>query len=621
MKYLTLLILLIAYSLTKGQICVNGENNYLLDGHVLFFQEEENISIKEVWNYYISDKFKNIRAPNNAINLGFVKNIYWIALPIENSLNTTQHLEAGIENGGIFKIDFYLISSDGGKLMSKYTTGDKFNFNSRPIDHRHFYFPINLVPFEKAILFYRIDMRGNNMFLPLKLIKAESNERMDTTIGLFYAFFSGWASFVSLFALIVFLFTRERIYLWYSLYIIVYCLFFLADGDFDFKWFYPNCPKLGTITPLVYGLGINMFMLLFMNDFLRLKKEQKKLFRISISWVIFLIGAIILVVIGYTFLENIPFRTLIYNYCLVGVLGSWCIKIISIAVRIRDGYKPTYIYASGLSGLFFSATIYVIHTMGFINYTIPTFIYIPIGFFTEIILMSLALVYNYNYYKKQQQELSLSFTRQELEFSQKLLEVQESEQKRIADDLHDELGGDLAALKMKIQSLDFANNVKKDTLKMIDRASENTRAIAHNLMPPDFLETDLLTLLKDYIEILNRSSSIHFNLFTSASLIQLEKRHELALYRIIMEITNNIIKHSNASEATIQFLNYETNLEIMVEDNGKGFDKSVSGGLGLKSINTRINILQGEIDIDSNILGTTIIIKIPQQKEMSYEKN
>jgi signal transduction histidine kinase len=78
-----------------------------------------------------------------------------------------------------------------------------------------------------------------------------------------------------------------------------------------------------------------------------------------------------------------------------------------------------------------------------------------------------------------------------------------------------------------------------------------------------------------------------------------------------MELSNNILKHANATEATLQLIYYDTYLELMAEDNGTWIPENKKEGIGLMNINSRVNYLKGKINIDSGKSGTTIVIQIP----------
>jgi len=203
---------------------------------------------------------------------------------------------------------------------------------------------------------------------------------------------------------------------------------------------------------------------------------------------------------------------------------------------------------------------------------------------------------------------------QKQEAARQVLIAQEAEQKRIAEDLHDELGGNLAAIKMAIQRFSLPVSQSAEMNFLIDKASTNARNISHNLMPPEFTETSLKDLMENTFRRLNTECDTHFYFYYTGSNHHFDKQEELMIYRIIMELTNNIIKHAKATESTIQFIYHEKHLALVIEDNGKGFYNDSSKGIGLKNIQSRVNYLNGSLDIDSGNHGTTIMIRIPYKK-------
>jgi signal transduction histidine kinase len=212
--------------------------------------------------------------------------------------------------------------------------------------------------------------------------------------------------------------------------------------------------------------------------------------------------------------------------------------------------------------------------------------------------------------------LSTQLKNQQLKFSEQILVTQENERKRIAGDLHDELGGNLAAMKMAMQSFDLPPQQNELLKGLIDKTSVTAREIAHNLMPPDFEKTALRDMLENFYKRLSSESHISYQFFASDPLYTFSKQDELMIYRILMELTTNINKHSMATEATVQLV-YDTHyLELMVEDNGKGFDDRKSDGIGLKNIRSRVDYLGGSMNIDTGQKGTTIIIRIPYKKDI-----
>lgn len=201
-----------------------------------------------------------------------------------------------------------------------------------------------------------------------------------------------------------------------------------------------------------------------------------------------------------------------------------------------------------------------------------------------------------------------------------MIEGQESERLRIAQDLHDGLGGLLTSVKAHFNTiakeLDAVSriNVYQKTNELIDEACGEVRRIAHDMMPQSLTEVGLegsLSELKTTLEGADIDSriDIHF------PLVKIPEEKTSMIYRILQEIVQNTIKHANAKHLLIQFFGDENNLHILTEDDGRGFDVNElinKKGLGLKSLESRIQYLHGTMDIDSKIgKGTTINMTIP----------
>ena len=203
-----------------------------------------------------------------------------------------------------------------------------------------------------------------------------------------------------------------------------------------------------------------------------------------------------------------------------------------------------------------------------------------------------------------------------------MLEGQEAERMRIAKDLHDGLGGLLSTVKARLTNINTevkkieSYNIYEKTTSMVDEACDEVRRISHNLLPGALRLDGLKTAIEQLGEDLSKSHPFHVNLEVIGFEIKLDETKEIFLYRIVQEAMNNIIKHANAKEVLIQLSETEHEYHIIIEDDGVGFDASTeSRGLGLKSMRSRIEHLQGELDISSKLnQGTTISIHIPKLK-------
>jgi signal transduction histidine kinase len=249
-----------------------------------------------------------------------------------------------------------------------------------------------------------------------------------------------------------------------------------------------------------------------------------------------------------------------------------------------------------------------------ISYTLPPSLF-EIGLVIETAILSFAMMYRYKSYAREKELLEAKLFEQGNQVANNILLAQEAERKRIAEDLHDEIGSSLAVLKIRMQNMDISKENLDELLSIVDKASSDTRNISHNLMPPEFEKTSLTDLLQGYYFKLNRETNTRFLFISKGQSNRFRKNTELMIYRIIIEITKNILKHSKASEATIQLIYEDGDLEIMAEDNGIGIGKTSTDGIGMKNIISRVNYINGEISIDSGKKGTTIIINVPYKNE------
>lgn len=204
----------------------------------------------------------------------------------------------------------------------------------------------------------------------------------------------------------------------------------------------------------------------------------------------------------------------------------------------------------------------------------------------------------------------------------------ESERKRIASDLHDDLGPLLSAVKLQVNSLDTELHgdqhiIAKASANM-DSILTKIREIANDLVPSVLIRNGLVKALNNFIENINETGKM---LITAEynSLAKFPAEYEIHIYRMIQEIIHNSVKHSGATICSLLFKLEENKLKIFFSDNGKGFDHSQlskrNPGFGLQNILSRTEIMEGELFIDTKPgHGVNYIIEIPLNKVHEAEK-
>lgn len=245
-----------------------------------------------------------------------------------------------------------------------------------------------------------------------------------------------------------------------------------------------------------------------------------------------------------------------------------------------------------------------------------------------IIALSILLaITGFLFYRKkqieQQAKLDSEIASQKEIRTKAIIEAEEKERRRIAQDLHDGVGQLLSAAKLNLSNLESKMGTQteeqktamQNALSLVDDSVKEVRAVSHNMMPNTLIKLGLASAVREFITKLGNAPTLKVDLEIVGLDTRLENQVETVLYRVIQEIVNNIIKHAKASQISMQLIRHETELNIMIEDNGVGFDtKQLDNfeGIGLKGIQTRIEFLNGSVHFDSSVgRGTTVIIDVP----------
>ncbi len=214
----------------------------------------------------------------------------------------------------------------------------------------------------------------------------------------------------------------------------------------------------------------------------------------------------------------------------------------------------------------------------------------------------------------------------EMEQEQKLLAAgamldgQEEERKRIAKDLHDGLGGLLSTIKLHFNAVQEqvrqleALKAYQRAGEMIDDACNEVRRISHNMIPGALARFGLIAALEDLAEDLRHGTKLDISIQTLHWEERLDETRESMLFRIVQELLYNAVKHAEASKISVQLVRNDQMVTLTVEDNGKGFDPEkslLSGGLGLKSVESRARYLGGSVQFDSIAgKGTSVTVRV-----------
>lgn len=213
----------------------------------------------------------------------------------------------------------------------------------------------------------------------------------------------------------------------------------------------------------------------------------------------------------------------------------------------------------------------------------------------------------------------------QLEKMRIMLTSQEEERKRIAVDLHDDLGGRLSSLKLYMQAAargipEERKEGFRNTTRLLDEAISELRNILFNLSPKTLDENGLEAAIKDLAANIHKITGFPIETNIDTGGIRIGRPVQYAIYRICQELINNTLKHSEATESYISLVKREDGLVFLYEDNGKGFSmEEVKAGYGLTNIKTHAQAIYSDLTIDSSAgKGTAVTLIVPKDT-ISYE--
>ena len=239
-----------------------------------------------------------------------------------------------------------------------------------------------------------------------------------------------------------------------------------------------------------------------------------------------------------------------------------------------------------------------------------------------MILLALSIFFFFVTYQKKmlkkQLELNETRAKQHEEILRNTITAQEKERKRIAQDLHDEVGAMLSVVKLNVGRIEkkseeeIAKKLAAETKTYLDDVITQVRRISRSLLPPSLEKLGLFFAIEELANWVNKADQLKIECWKSGEQFRFDTKKELAVFRIVQELLNNAIKHSGASVIQINArFSPNNNLLISVTDNGKGFElkEKMVTGLGLKNLESRSQIMGAKFKLKSIPgFGTTAII-------------
>lgn len=567
----------------------------------------------------------------------------WLIFSVTNTSNTYQSAILEINNPFIDDVSFYNIKDS--LVVDSNISGDEHPFNSRSILFRNPVYLLSILPGDTHTVYLKLNADGRKIHLPVMLKSIptfiEDTSAKDIQFGLYY----GALMVLSLISFYLAYTLRDRVFLYFSIYIFFLLISQMCTSGISFAYLWPDLPYWNNRSITVSMSMTLLTGLLFARSFITGNHIHRWIHIIMIIGILLCLFCAI-TALGDTFFLNISmwlvYRLIPVLYGALIALGGYVLVKKYKSARL---FVPGFIFAAiSIGGMSlqninqnadnaFTNSI-VIYAVLLKCFMLSIAMFDRLKIFKEeketaqaLVISQLEELNNYKEDVNSKLEATIAQKSKELiekqnEVKRALISGEEKERKRVAQELHDGMGSLLSTLRLNAEAIDLNDKnldehetiAYQNVLEMIDRACTELRAISHNMLPSGIEHFGLTATLQSLIKKINHNNITQFTLDTAGLETLHNQEIELHLYRITMELINNVVKHAKAKQSSIQLIANDVDVSILVEDDGIGFDihNSMSTGVGLLSVQSRVEALNGRFQLDSHLdHGTTVTIEIP----------
>ena len=588
-------------------------------------------------------KFKWQASINDTPNFGFNVPPHWFLLDINNESNKDVSWLLQIHYSLLDYIDVYLIRDDGS--MEQWHTGDRRTFDSRPIDHRSFLFPLELEKREQGRLLFRIQSSGS-MQVPMQLWSEKEFYKTVQKRSIPNGIFIGLFLILIIYNLFLYLSTRDSSYIYYVLFASGFMSFFMAISGYGFQYLWSNYTEFQQLSVFIFICASNIGMAEFTIKFLHIPETDSTTYKMLRGVTILTLCCLILMFfVPYKFMIQALMFACLYTALLSTIVGYRKISSMGMAASF---------YASGWFIMAGGVVILVLNKFAILEANLFTEYAAPISVIVFSLLLSFALGLRIQEERKsllvaenkllnsQKQALQSRLKANELEFESKQIKVSaeaESQSKNVflammSHEIRTPLNGIMGLSDLlKSSNLD---DKQKQYAETIYSSGESLLTIINDIL--DFSKIlagklDIESITVNAFDLINNCMAIfsrdleekNINLFVTVepSMPFLIKSDPVRLRQVIINYLSNAIKFTNAGNITLSIsLNKETSmLRIEVKDQGIGIpqDKQASlfnafsqadstttrkyggTGLGLAICKQLSQLMDGDVGVESTL--------------------
>lgn len=543
---------------------------------------------------------------------------YWIKIPFSQITQQSRSVIA-LSNPHINVVKCWWFNQNGICIDSSNVTGDDFAYNQRDYLYPQYFFDFPSIETDSLYLILLIDKRNEQLLASIHFLTKSEMQSWTNAFSQLFGWLAGIIGAVFLINLFIAFQTREKIYVYYTLFLLFVAIYIVAD----FGWFqsllsFDHPFKSDAFRPIAMACTAPLYTLFFLNV-LEIKKLAPWLYKITHIFIVYNIIYILCTAPFFQWIMHSPIK-----YSILGIAYfNQIITIIFLLAMCTMGLLKKIPFSSVflLSILIFLSTHIenFFYQRGMIPEKMIWTHFLPICYALDCMLMGGVVAQKFIQSQGKSKELLIEMQNKDRELADKITEMKESDLSRISQFLHDHVGAEISALRLHIEKLteEESDSHQKEAWQKIaektGRIADDIRKTSHQLSPTMLQKFGLIHSIEHYVTDVNESGKIYVQFDHEGDCHLIQHNKSIILLQIIHELTQNTIKHSVSKNVIIQLLLHDHHkIELIVEDDGQGFDvTNTKMGLGLSQLKEVIQLTGGKFNILSAINeGTTINVEL-----------
>lgn len=612
--YVTLLLLFSILSSAQSELnfYVNNQKLPFPNGSVCWL-DSSNIKthahVKSHWKEFLP------ALPTEISNLD---GQLWILIPL-SSIRKVDRSFLCITNPHINYLNVWWLTDSLTTEKEHSPTGDHLEYNSRELLTLNYAFAapkaVNV-----AYLLICLDKRKEILTANIHLSNSRTIERRSAQETILFGWLVGIVVVLSIVSLVLFVYTKEKIYFIYFLFLFFMVAYSFADFGF-IQWIiaFDEAQNLDSVRPITLALGM-IFYVYFIEQILETQSHFPKLKKILRITFLAFIALLISVSTLYFTAGNSEITKVIAFYGVVVSHNFQRILILILLIIVFKSVRKKIKYSEiiGVSITLF-LSVHFINYFYEVGYLIDKPIFqhsLPFVYTIDCLLMSVIIARKFLSFQKESLKLSQDLLMQKIEYNKTLNDVKAKDLSRISHFLHDNIGAELSAMRYELERFKDGEHNEKELEKIIEKSNfiaNEVRNASHNLSPTMLERFGLKQSISQFLGKLTGSSKINFQFEVLGEIDDLPVNYNIIIFQMVQESCQNILKHSQAKNVIVQFLRIPDKIQIFIEDDGIGFsEKSTESGLGIVSMRQLIELNSGQFKLESKPKnGVKIYAELP----------